>query len=72
MESPQNRQPKRKRSDDSVKRRALKAQKYKRIAEIRTILGMDRKASPLEVLNAGAGVFSVVVAGLVIHHPRCF
>lgn len=55
-----------------MKRRALKAQKSKRIVEIRIILGMNRKVSKLEVLNAGAKIFSVAVFGLVIHHPRFF
>jgi len=71
-ESPQNQQPTRRQSNDLVKRRARKSKKSDLIDEIRGIVGVGNKASKLEVLNAGAGFWSITVVGLVIHRPHLF
>jgi hypothetical protein len=72
IESSSDQQPTRRQSRDLEKRRALKSKKSDRINEIRSILGMGRKASKLEVLNAGADICSMAVIGLVIHRPHNF
>ena len=72
IESPPNQRPTRRRSNDPTKRRALKVQESDRINEIRSIMDMEPRVSKLEVLNAGAGIWSIAVVGLAIHHPRFF
>lgn len=71
-ESPPSQQPTRRQSNDLTKRRARKSKKSDLIDEIRGIVGVGDKASKLEVLNAGAGFWSIAIVGLVIHRPHLF
>ena len=58
----------RKRTNSPVKRRALQSRKSHCIDEIRKIMGMRDRTPKVEILNAGAGIWSVAVIGSAVDH----